>query len=128
MARDEETPRDYDREYTSSVGQRVRRRMGYSHTSGHVTRFVVQLEYQLEDGEWAAVVRSDHDPESKHGHNVAEEGVHLDVYRDGEKLRSEELFPSMQPSEALTYAEDHIAMHAKRYVKRFEEWHEIRTQ
>jgi hypothetical protein len=128
MPSDEEMPRNYDREYTSSIGHRVRRRMGYSHSHGRVIRFVVQLEYELEGGEWATIVRSDHDPESEHGHDVTEEGVHLDVYRDSEKLRSEELFPSMEPSDALTYVEEHIAMHAERYIKRVEEWHEIRTQ
>jgi hypothetical protein len=98
--------------------------MGYSHSSGHLTLFVVQFE----DGEWAIVVRSNHDPEREHGYDVAEKGVYLDVYRDEEKYRSEERFPPMQPSEALTYAKDQIPMQPERYGTRFEEWHEIRTQ
>ncbi|MBB6091076.1 hypothetical protein HNR49_002467, partial [Halobacterium salinarum] len=47
---------------------------------------------------------------------------------DEEKYRSEELFPPMQPSEALTYAKDQIPMQPERYGTRFEEWHEIRAQ
>jgi hypothetical protein len=39
-----EEPRDYDREYTTRTGKTVRRRLGYSHDHGKVTRFVVQLE------------------------------------------------------------------------------------
>ena len=122
-----DTPRDYDRQYTDAVTQNVRLRLGYSREANEITRFVVQLEYRLDD-EWETIVRSDHDPESDFGHDVVEEGVHLDVYRDGEKLRSEEIFPPMNPKAALTYAEDHIATHAERYIKRFEQWHGIRNQ
>jgi hypothetical protein len=120
--------KEYDREYTNAVTDTVRRRIGYDRIRDEIERFVVQLEYEIELGEWVTVVRSDHDPQSEHGHDVAKEGVHLDVYRDSEKQRSEEIFPPMQPKEAFTYAEDHIATHAERYVKRFEEWHGIRSQ
>jgi len=122
-----EGPRDYDREFTTPLEYRVRRRIGYSHDHGEVTRFVVQMEYRL-DGEWAEIVRFDHDPESDHGHDVTVEGVHMDVYRDGEKLRSEEVFPPMPASDALTFAEEHLNQHAERYIKRFETWHGIRNQ
>jgi len=82
-----EQPREYDREFTTPLEYRVRRRIGYRHDRGEITRFVVQLEYRL-DGDWAEVVRFDHDPEGTYGHDVTAEGVHIDVYRDGEKLRS----------------------------------------
>lgn len=117
--------RDYDREFTTPLSCRVRRRIGYSHDRGDVTRFVVQLEYRL-DGKWLEVVRFDHDPESELAHDVITEGIHVDVYRDGVKIRSEEVFPPMPPNAALTFAEDHLARHAERYVERFEEWHRIR--
>jgi hypothetical protein len=122
-----EGPRDYDREFTTPLEYRVRRRIGYSHDHGEVTRFVVQMEYRL-DSEWVEVVRFDHDPESDRGHDVTVEGVHMDVYRDGEKLRSEEVFPPMPASDALTFAEEHLNQHAERYIKRFETWHGIRNQ
>ena len=76
--------REYDREYTTRAGMTVRRRLGYSHDHGEVTRFVVQLEY-LYGGEWTPVVRYDHDSASMHGHDVTDDGLHIDVYRDGEK-------------------------------------------
>lgn len=117
-------PRDYDREFTTPLEYRVRRRIGYSHEHGVVTRFVVQLEYRL-DGEWCEIVRFDHDQESNRGHDVTTEGVHMDVYRSGQKLRSEEVFPPMPVSDALTCAEEHLNQHAERYVNRFEEWHGI---
>lgn len=120
-------PRDYGREFTATLEDRVRRRIGYSHTNGEVTRFVVQLEYKL-DGDWREIVRFDHDPASEVAHDVTTEGVHMDVYRDGEKERSEEVFPPMPADEALTFAEEHLAKHAERYIKRFEQWHGIRNR
>lgn len=59
-----------------------------------MTRFAGQLEYRL-DEEWAEVVRFDYDPEGEQGHDVTTDGVHMDVYRDGEKVRSPEIFPPM---------------------------------
>jgi hypothetical protein len=85
-----------------------------------VTRFVVQLEYRFDDG-WREVVRFDHDPGGEQGHDVTVHGVHMDVYRDGEKIRSPEIFPPMPPDVALSSAEEHLTQHGKRYTKRFEE-------
>jgi hypothetical protein len=117
-------PRDYDREFTTPLTYRTRRRIGYSHDHGDVTRFMIQLEYRLPDG-WAEVVRFDHDPEGEQAHDVTTEGVHMDVHRGGEKIRSPEIFPPMPASNALTSAEEHLTQHGERYIKRFEEWHEI---
>ena len=118
-------PRDYEREFTTPLDYRARRRIGYSHDSRAVTRFVVQLEHKLQ-GDWVEVVRFDHDPEAEQGHDVTTEGVHIDVYRDSEKVRSPEIFPPMPANDALTSAEEHLTYHGERYVKRFEEWHGIR--
>lgn len=121
-----DAPREYDYEHTSAVAHRARRRLGYDHDHGEVTRWVIQLEYRLGD-KWVEVVRFDHDPEGEQGHDVTADGVHMDVYRDGEKLRTEEIFPPMPAAEALTFAEDHLAEHAERYITRFEQWHGIRS-
>lgn len=115
-------PREYDREYTKALSHQARIRMGYSTDRGVVTRFVAQLEYNLND-DWLEVVRFDHDPAGEQGHDVTTEGVHMDVYRDGEKYRVEEIFPPMPASQALTFAEEHLSMHAERYIERFETWH-----
>jgi len=120
-------PRDYDRGYTTRTGSTVRRRLGYSHDHGEVTRFVVQLEYRHE-GEWTPVVRYDHDAESDHGHDVTDEGLHIDVYRDGENYRTEYVAPPLPAGVALDFAEDHLAENAQRFITRFEEWHGIRSQ
>ncbi|MGM0399360.1 MAG: DUF7718 family protein [Halobacteriota archaeon] len=120
-------PREYDREYTTRAGTVVRRRLGYTHDHGEVTRFVVQLEY-LYQGEWTPVVRYDHDPASVHGHDAAEEGLHIDVYRDGEPYRREYVAPPMPASVALDFAEDHLTENTQRFIRRFEAWHENRHQ
>lgn len=124
---DDDGPRDYDREYTTRTGSTVRRRLGYSHDHGTVTRFVVQLEY-LSGEEWTPVVRYDHDPASEHGHDVTEDGLHIDIYRDGEKYRTEYVAPPMPAGVALDFAEDHLANNAQRFIRRFEGWHETKGQ
>lgn len=117
-----EGPRDYDREWTTRTGPNARLRVGYTHDGGQVTRFVVQLEYDL-GSEWTEVVRADHDGTGETGHDVSEAGIHLDVYRGGDKLRTERIFPPTLPGRAFTIAEAHLTQHAKRYIDRFEEWH-----
>jgi len=119
---DDGGPRAYDHERVVEVGRIVRRRLGYSHDSGDVTRFVVQLEYRLD--EWQPVVRYDHDPASVHGHDVTDRGLHIDIYRDGEKYRQEYVAPPMPAAVALDLAEDHLTENLERFVTRFEEWHE----
>ena len=123
----EDGPREYDQTFTKAVEYRVRRRIGYTHDHGTVTRFMAQLEF-YNNGEWHTVVRFDHDPESEHGHDVSTDGVHMDIYRDGDKYRVEEIFPPMTAGDALTFAEGHLKQHAQRYIKRFEQWHEIKDR
>lgn len=118
-------PREYDREYTTRLYGDARRRTGVSIDQGEVTRFLVQLEYQLE-GEWAIVVRYDHDAEgsAEMSHDVTDEGLHVDVYRDGEKVESPFIAPPMPADVALDLAEDHLSENLERYIRRFEEWHQ----
>ncbi|MFB6165287.1 MAG: hypothetical protein ABEJ31_09030 [Haloarculaceae archaeon] len=122
-------PRDYDREFTAHAGHRARRRLGIDVERGTVTRFALQLEYLVdpEGGEWAEVVRYDHDGtgESEFAHDVTEDGLHIDVYRDGEKIDSHELTPPLPAGEALDVAEEHLKEHLEGYVRRYERWHGI---
>lgn len=119
-----DTPRGYDREYTERISDRARIRLGYSHDRGTVTRFVVQLEYVTDDG-WREVVRYDHDPASEFGHDVSEEGLHIDVYRDAEHYRTEYVAPPMPAGLALDRAEDHLSNNVVSFIERFERWHGI---
>jgi hypothetical protein len=122
-------PREYELEYTTREAVGVRRRLGIDTERGSVTRFVLQLEHLVEvDGEqeWTTIVRYDHDSEgsAEAAHDVTEEGLHIDVYRDGEKYRTHELTPPMPAADALGAAEDHLTTHAEGYIRRFEQWHE----
>ena len=122
-----EGPQDYDREYTDPLSDVTRVRLGYSHDRGEVTRFVVQLEYYVES-EWREVVRYDHDPASEFGHDVTEDGLHIDVYRDGEQYRTEYVAPPMPAGLVLDRAEDHLSNNLEGFTTRFEQWHGIRNR
>lgn len=60
---------------------------------GRVVRFVVQLEYGLDDefywprncDDWQPVARFDHNPRATDGHDIREEGLHMDIYTDDEE-------------------------------------------
>lgn len=119
-------PRDYDREYTRSLPGPLRERVGRDTDHGEVTRFVVQLEYYHDDG-WNTVVRYDHDAEGSEeaSHDVTEEGLHIDIYRDGGTDADEFVSPPLPAAEALDLAEDHLAQNLQRFVRRYEQWHGI---
>lgn len=126
---DEEEPRSYDKEFPVRIGQRSRRRIGITTERGQVLRFMLQLEYliDVDAEEWAEVVRYDHDSRgsSEATHDVTEEGLHIDIYRDGEKVESHELTPPLPADDALDRAEEHLRENLEGYIRRFEEWHNI---
>jgi len=122
-------PREYDKEFVTHAFRRSRRRVGIDVERGRVTRFVVQLEYLVEPrtGSWEPVVRLDHDAGGSEDvtHDVTEDGLHVDVYRDGEKFETRELMGPLSANEALNAAEEHLAAHLHVYIRRFERWHGI---
>lgn len=63
--------------------------------AGAPKRFVVQLERRIDD-DWWEVVRFDHDPENPMGHDITQEGLHMDVYKFGEKARVKDDFPPVR--------------------------------
>lgn len=107
------------------LADRVQLRTAFSTDRGLVTRFLVQLEYWL-GGEWYEIVRYDHDLERQSGHDVTEEGLHRDVFRDGKKFRTESVSDPVPANEAFDYAEDDLRENAERFVRRFERWHGVR--
>lgn len=119
-------PREYGTEYTVPVREHARRRVGYTTKAGDVVRFVVQLEYELSPGEWHEVVRADHDARGadEMAHDVTEEGVHLDVYRQGAKVGAVRLTGPLPADRGFTAAEEHLTEHAEGYLNRFEAWHQ----
>ena len=123
---DDDTPREYDREYTKPLPGPLQIREGYDADRGEVIRFLVQLEYRRA-GAWEPVVRYDHDGQgsSEATHDVTEEGIHVDVYRDAEKTATGAVSGPRDPNTALDTAEDHLAQNLQRYVERYERWHGI---
>ncbi|PSQ41312.1 hypothetical protein BRD10_00620 [Halobacteriales archaeon SW_12_71_31] len=121
-------PFEYDREWTTSAPgpTPTRVRTGLSTRTGDVTAFVVQLEYR-HGGEWQPVVRYDHNPQTAEGHDVRRDGLHIEVYRDGRRVRRRQLTAPIPPDRALTRAEEHLRQHVRRYITRYERWHGIRS-
>lgn len=117
-------PEGYDREFTTIINRRAQIRAGLSTDSGDVTRFLVQLEYWL-DGEWLEVVRFDHNPNTGFGHDITEDGLHMDIYRDDQKYRMKDDFPPVELNRAPRYCTTYIREHADRLIRRFERWHNV---
>ena len=97
---------------------------------GQVRRFVAQLEYDIEatptgqnTPDWRTVARFDHDITGEQSHDVREEGLHLDIYRDGEKHQVRTGFPPVPLNRAFRYSEDYLTQNADRLLTQFERWH-----
>lgn len=93
---------------------------------GNPTRFLVQLE-RLVDDEWLEVVRFDHDVEGEQSHDIREEGLHMDIYRDGEKYLVRHDFPPVRLNIAPAYAQAYIESEADRLLQGFDQWHNLTT-
>jgi hypothetical protein len=118
-------------EYVDTVGRPdARLRGGVDSERGVPVRFLYQLEYRVEHAdapdEWVSVARFDHNTNpDEGGHNVAVEGLHMDLYRDGEKYQVVRGFPPIPLNDAPDYAETYIRDHANRLIRRFEKWHDL---
>jgi len=109
------------------LADRVQLRTAFSTERGEVTRFMIQLEYWLEGG-WREVVRYDHDRDAAGGHDITEEGLHRDIYRDGEKIRSEDVSPPIPANEGFDAAEEDLRENVEGCIKRFEKWHGVKDR
>lgn len=54
------------------------------------------------------------------GHDITEEGLHMDVYRDGEKTRVKDEVPPVELTYAPRYRIAYIGRHADTLLRRFE--------
>ena len=120
---------EYETEYIAPEGESVRRRVGFNSKKGEIVRFVFQLEYLFDPDprEYRVVVRSDHDHRGAAigAHNVAEDGIHIDRYSQGEKVQTRHIHPPVAANTAFSIAEDHILQHSIQYITAFEKWHGI---
>lgn len=118
---------NHDKDYTDWIEYpHAQLRFILNTERGTPTQFLVQLEYRLEDG-WEPVVRFDHNPDGVYGHDITEEGLHMDIYRDGEKHLVRRDFPPVELSNAPDYCESYIENHADRLFRRYKEWHNLTT-
>lgn len=73
---------NYQRQYPIHVKPGVQIMERFDKSGGSISRFVVQLQ-QLADtsrGIWKTFAQIDHDPRSPGGHNLYNEGIHVDIY------------------------------------------------
>lgn len=90
---------------------RIRRELTVD--EGVPVRFVYQLEYNVEasyDGvpphDWRQVARFDHDVDGPH--DVADEGLHIDLYRDGGKYAQLYDFPRIPLTEVPDFCQEFL--------------------
>jgi hypothetical protein len=108
------------------IADRVQLRTRFTTERGTVSRFMIQLEYWL-DGDWREVVRYDHDRDATGGHDITTDGLHRDIYRNGEKHRVEQVTGPMPANEGFNAAEEDLHDNAETYIRRFESWHGIKN-
>jgi hypothetical protein len=102
---------------------------GVTTDGGDVTAFVVQLRCWVGIGT-ELVAQFDHTPEEGSGHDVEREGIHMDVFRDGEKVDTSEVaeagfdsHPGRLPAAAaLNYALRYIEEQNERLIERYTTW------
>jgi hypothetical protein len=106
-------------------------RVEYGRVGGRVVYFVVLLLYYASEvptaGDPRPVVGFDHDERGQRTpHDVLDEGLHMDVYRNGEKHDVVTDFPPVYSAEeALSTAIRHTRTNADRHVSSFERWHDV---
>ncbi|PSP95639.1 hypothetical protein BRC91_01835 [Halobacteriales archaeon QS_4_62_28] len=92
---------------------------------GDVTNFIVAYEYKLR-GSWETVAQFDHGPESPYGHDIDEEGLHMDLYKEGQKYRVvRSKFPYVPVNHAPRYCIEYIKRNHGALIERFEQWHNV---
>lgn len=108
----------------------VRIRRSLDLNEGRLNAFVVQLEYDVagsgtDDPDWRVVARFDHEATSAGGHDVTEEGLHLDIYRNEERIHRLWGFPRLPAGQAMRFAEETLLVRSERLIARFERWHDL---
>jgi hypothetical protein len=105
---------DPDVDYRSPLQYGVTRiRVEIGKLRGNVRWFVVQLEKNTGnrygfDQDWGQVARFDHHPEADWGHDIRKEGLHIDLYRGGQKVQMRRNFPNVPLNRAPAYCEKYL--------------------
>jgi hypothetical protein len=96
-----------ERSYIIPYSKNTRKRHYHKTERGRVVNFVVQLEVEVEGGEWKPVVRYD----------CSHKFIHRDAYNLKGRQRKEEL--GLTYEEALTFADEDIDENWERYQVAF---------
>jgi hypothetical protein len=96
-----------EKEYLIRLGERSRKRLYHKTDKGEVVAFMVQLEVQVEEGEWKPVIRYD--------------CAHSFAHRDRYNLKQEQIKEVMTLSyqESLDFADKDINDNWDIYQERF---------
>jgi len=81
---------------------RIHVRIGVTE-EGDIEWFVVQLLHNLEpyyadNEDWREIARFDHNPDALDGHDVVEEGLHMDLTFENRENKRDERFPGHHPT------------------------------
>lgn len=91
-----------------------------------VTEFCIQLEYNNglhKEGisaEWVPVARFDHNVSPTRGHDIREEGLHMDLFPGSVEERRVEGFPDVSLIQAPVWCRDYLEAEHQHYLMRLE--------
>ena len=67
-----------------------------------------------------------HGRDAPGGHDITEEGLHRDIYRDGKKTRPEGVSLPIPANEGFDAAEEDLLENVEGFIESFEEWHGVK--
>lgn len=114
----------YQRMWSSEIGDSrpTQLRFGLTTHDGRPVKFLVQLEYEHDDG-YRPVARFDHERGGPPYRDVRLRGLHLDVYDpNGEQRFKRTDFEPINERDAVPAAESYLRAHYERLINRYEGW------
>ncbi|NUC74960.1 hypothetical protein HTZ84_22100 [Haloterrigena sp. SYSU A558-1] len=96
-------------------------------SDGLLTEFCVQLEYNMTSTVperspfWMQVARFDHNVALYRGHDVRHEGLHMDIYGNGEKVDVLHDFPEVPLEEAPKWCRGFLEAKREQLLQNFEQ-------
>jgi len=111
--------------YTNEIAPPYTRiRVAFGTIRGDVDWFVVNLEYNVSENttlydEWKTVARFDHNPSAVNGHDIRDEGLHIDLCDPDGSVNKGYGFPPVSVNEAPAYCETYFKKHHLRITRRY---------
>ncbi|WP_425606569.1 DUF7718 family protein [Halomontanus rarus] len=91
-----------------------------------ITEFCIQLEYnvglhyEMEDSIWRAIARFDHNVSPNRGHDIREEGLHMDLFPKTENERKVWDFPRVPLRDSPRWCREFLEQRHRHYLLRYE--------